>query len=58
MVPGPEVLFLVEIAASEASFEGEGCLSMLGFSCPERETNSNAIYLYGVFFSHCCVGQA
>lgn len=58
MVQGPEILSLVGNAASEASFEGEGCLSMLRLSYPERELDLDVIYLYGVFFSPSCVSQA
>ena len=44
MGQGPEALFPVGDAASEASFEAEGCLSMLGLAIPERGMDSKSYY--------------
>ena len=49
MVQGPEVLFLVGVAASEASFEGKGCLNTLGLSFLEPGAKLKVMLLYGVF---------
>lgn len=49
MVQGPEVLFLVGDAASEASFEGKDRLSKLRLSFLERDANLNDMLLYGDF---------
>ena len=43
MVQGPEVSFLVEIAASEDSFEGEDCLNMFGLAFLESGVNLNGL---------------
>lgn len=48
MVQGPEVLFLVGTAASEASFKAED-LNPLALSFLEPEFNLDDMLLYGVF---------
>ena len=49
MVQGPEVLFLVGTAASEASFEAEDYLNPLALSFLEPEVNLDDMLLFGVF---------
>ena len=46
-----EKVFLVGAAASETSFDEEGCLNTLSLSFLEREANLNNSKFYGFFSS-------